>query len=140
MSPFVPGSIRDRSCPTAWWWRSHGSSPGTLLADLSAHVQQTPRPSNLPASGQNIASQANRDGVAERVADPAVHKHLAVNWALITSDDQLRAALARSIVKCAEPHDANPFSRMRSGPEVGKMLALVLLDDMHAIHRFPRRH
>src|SRR5713101_4723697 len=43
---------------------------------LLAHVQNTNSPYNLPAIGTNIADKANRDGVAERFADPAVHKSL----------------------------------------------------------------
>jgi hypothetical protein len=38
----------------------------------------------LPDIGKNIASKANREGVAERFHDPAVHKTIAVDLALIT--------------------------------------------------------
>src|SRR5882724_7159177 len=54
---------------------------------LLAHVHNTNRQYHLPAMGKKIASKANRDGVAERCADPAVHKSLAGALALITSDD-----------------------------------------------------
>jgi Transposase IS116/IS110/IS902 family len=103
-----------------------------------AHVQQTHRQDNRPAIGKNIAYQANRHGVAERVADPAVHKSLAVDWALITDDDQRLTDLARSLGQNATHHDAKTFYRRRSVPGVGTMVALVRLDAMHDIHRFPR--
>ena len=45
-------------------------------AELLAHVQQTNSQYNLPAIDKKIASKANRDGVAERCADPAVHKSI----------------------------------------------------------------
>ena len=51
-------------------------------AALLAHVPNTTRQSNLPASGKKIASTANRDGVAARFAAPAVPKSLAGDWAL----------------------------------------------------------
>jgi hypothetical protein len=41
-------------------------------ADLLAHVQNTNSQYNLPEIGKKIADKANRDGVAERFADPAV--------------------------------------------------------------------
>jgi transposase len=58
-------------------------------AELLAHVQHTNSQDNWPEIGKKIASKANRDGVAERFADPAVHKTIEVDWALITYDDQL---------------------------------------------------
>jgi transposase len=76
--------------------------------------------------------------VAERFADPAVHKSLEVGLALIGYDDHLLTDLALYIVKSAKQHDANTFYRLRSVPGVGKILALVLLYEIHEIHRFPR--
>ncbi len=107
-------------------------------ADLLAHVQNTNSQYNLPEIGKKIAYKANRDGVAERFADPAVQKSVEVDLALITYDDQLLTDLELSIVKSAKQHDANTFYRLRSVPGVGKILALVLLYEIHDIHRFPR--
>jgi hypothetical protein len=58
-------------------------------SELLAHVQHTTSQYNLPEIGKNIAYKANRDGVAERFADPAVQKTSEVDLALITDDDQL---------------------------------------------------
>lgn len=107
-------------------------------AELFAHVQHTNRQDHLPEIGKKLASKAHRDGVAERFADPAVHKSIAVDLALMTYDDQLLTDLELTIVNSAKPHDANTFDRLRSIPGVGKILALVLLDDLHDSHRFPR--
>jgi hypothetical protein len=107
-------------------------------AELLAPVQQTTSQYHLPEIGTNIASKAHRNGVAERFADPAVPTRIAVDVALITSDDPRLTALERSSVKNAQHHDAHTFSRRRSGPGVGKMLALVRRYDIHDIHRFPR--
>ncbi|MBM3222460.1 MAG: IS110 family transposase [Candidatus Tectomicrobia bacterium] len=54
-----------------------------------APVHQTHSQYTLPAMGKNIASKANRDGGAERCADPAVPKSIAVDLALIPSDADL---------------------------------------------------
>src|ERR687895_1716207 len=50
-------------------------------AELLTHVQPTNSQYNLPEIGKKIAYKANRDGVAERCADPAVHKSLDVDLA-----------------------------------------------------------
>jgi hypothetical protein len=55
--------------------------------ELLAPVPHTNRPSHLAAIGNNLADKANRDGVAERVADPAVQKSMAVDLALVSHDE-----------------------------------------------------
>jgi transposase len=105
---------------------------------LLAHVHNTNSQYTLPAIGKKIASKANRDGVAERFADPAVHKSIAVDLALITSDDALLRDVERTLVKTAKHHDAQTLYLLQTVPGIGKILRLVLLDDMHAIARFPR--
>ncbi len=73
---------------------------------LLAHVHNTASQSTLPAMGKKIAYQANRDGVAERCADPAVHKSIVVDRALITSYDALWRDVERTLVTTAQHHDA----------------------------------
>src|SRR6266851_9933329 len=73
---------------------------------LLAHVHNTNSQSHLPAIGTKIAYTANRDGVAERCADPAVPKSLEVDLALITYDDARLRDVALTIVKTAKHHDA----------------------------------
>ena len=53
-------------------------------AELLAHVQNTTSHYNLPAIGKKIAYQANRDGVAQRFAEPAVQQRIEVDLALST--------------------------------------------------------
>jgi transposase len=107
-------------------------------AELLAHVQNTNSQYNLPEIGKKIAYKANRDGVAERFPDPAVQKSLEVDLALIDYYDRLLTDLELHIVHTAKEHDANTFYRLRSIPGVGKILALVMLYEIHDIQRFPR--
>jgi transposase len=107
-------------------------------AELLAHVQNTNSQYNLPAIGKKIAYKANRDGVAERFADPAVQKSIAVDLALIPYDDELLGDVERTIVNTAKHHDANTRYLLQTVPGIGKMLSLVLLYDIHDINRFPR--
>ena len=106
--------------------------------ELLAHVQNTNSQYNLPAIGKKIAYKANRDGVAERFADPAVQKSIEVDLALITYYDALLRDLELTIVKTAKHHDANTLYLLQTVPGIGKILSLVLLYEIHDIKRFPR--
>jgi transposase len=105
---------------------------------LLAHVQQTNRQYHRPAIGTNLADKATRDGVAERLADPAVHKRIAVDRSRIDSDDQLLRDRELSLLKAAQHHDANTRYLLRTGPGIGQLLSRVLLYDIHDLDRFPR--
>jgi transposase len=107
-------------------------------AELLPHVQQTNRQYNLPAIGQQIADQANRDGVAERFPDPAVQKSIEVDLAVIGHYDALLRDLECAIVTTAKQHEANTLYWLQTVPGIGKLLSLVLVYEMHGIARFPR--
>jgi transposase len=109
-----------------------------IRAELLAHVQQTHSQYNLPEIGKKLAYQANRAGVAERFLDPAVQKSIEVDLALIDTYDRLLTTLELDLVQTAKTHDAQTFYRLRSIPGIGKILALVLLYEIHDSHRFPR--
>jgi transposase len=106
--------------------------------ELLAHVQNTNSQYNLPAIGKNIAYKANRDGVAERFADPAVQKSIEVDLALVSYYDELLRDVELTIVKTAKQHDANTLYLLQTVPGIGKILSLVLLYEIHHIDRFPR--
>jgi transposase len=107
-------------------------------AELLAHVQNTNSQYNLPEMGKKIAYKANRTGVAERFSDPAVQKSMEVDLALIGYYDQLLSDEELHIVKAAKQHDANTLYLLQTIPGIGKILRLVLLDEIHDIERFPR--
>jgi transposase len=103
-----------------------------------APLQNTPSPYHLPEIGKTIAYQANREGVAERFAEPSVRKRIEVDLALIDPYDPLLTDLELSIPHTAQAHDAHTFYRLRSVPGIGKILALLRLYDIDDIPRFPR--
>ena len=107
-------------------------------AELLAHIQNTNSQYNLPEIGKKIAYKANRGGVAERFPDPAVHKSVEVDLALIDFYDQLLRDVELTIVQTAKQHDAQALYRLQSVPGIGKILRLGLLYEMHDITRFPR--
>jgi hypothetical protein len=107
-------------------------------AERLAHSHQTNRPYHRPEIGQKLASTVHRDGVAARVPEPAVHKSLAVELALMGHSDRRLTDLERDLVQTATAHEAQTFSRWRASPGVGQSLALVRRDDIHDIRRVPR--
>jgi transposase len=106
-------------------------------AELFSHVQNPHSQDNLPELGKKIASQANREGVAARLRDPAVPKPLEGDLARITYDDELRRDLALHILPTAKQHDAHTLSLVQPVPGIGKVLSRVLLYESHRIARFP---
>ena len=96
-------------------------------AQLLTPIQNTNAQYNLPELGKKIAYKANREGIAERFADPHVRQSIEIDLALIEYYDQLLNDLELAIVRLAKQHDVNTFYRRRSIPGVGKILALTLL-------------
>src|SRR5438093_2624389 len=107
-------------------------------AELLTHVQNTNSQYNLPEIGKKIAYKANRAGVAERFADPAVQKSIEVDLALLGHYDELLRDIELSVLKAAKQHDAHALYLLRTVPGIGEILSLVLLYEIHDIQRFPR--
>ena len=107
-------------------------------AERLTHSQHTTSQYHLPERGKKSAYKANRDGVAERLADPAVQKSIDVDLTLIDHDDRLRRAMELTILKTAKQLDAHTRYLLRTVPGIGALLSLVLLYESHDIHRFPR--
>jgi transposase len=106
-------------------------------AELLAHVQQTNSQDHLPALGQKMASKANREGVAERCADPAVHQSLAVDLARITYDEARLRDVERTLRNTAKHQDAHTLYRLPTVPGIGTSLSRVWRYEIHDINRFP---
>jgi transposase len=107
-------------------------------AELLTPIQNTNSQYNLPEIGKKLAYKANRDGVAERFADPAVQKSIAVDLALIGHYDELLRDVELSILTAAKQHNGNTLYLLRTVPGIGELLSLVLLYEIHDIQRFPR--
>jgi len=101
-------------------------------------VQQTNRQDNWPERGQPLADQAHRPGVAERWADPAVPKRIAVALTLLDHDDRVLNALEGSMLHTATPPDAHTRYPLQTVPGSGTIRSLVRLDELPDIKRCPR--
>jgi len=106
-------------------------------SELLVHIQNTNSQYCLPEFGKKIAYKKNREGVAEHFPDLSVRKSMEMDLALIDHYDELLTDVELYITKAAKIHDADAFHRLRSVPGIGKILALVILYEIHDIHRFP---
>ena len=106
-------------------------------AELLGHIQMTNQQYNLPDIGKKIAYRSNREGVAERFADPSVASNVSFDLKRIEFYDGLLNQIELEILRHAKQHDANTFHLLDSVPGVGKILGLVLLYEIHDISRFP---
>jgi len=139
--------LRGGMLPMAYVYPAELRAPRDLLrrrchlmrkrAELLAHIQNTTSQYCLPPFGKKIAYRKNRDGVAGRLADPSVCQSMERDVALIDHDDTLLNDVERYLTNTAKVHDVNAFYRLRSVPGIGKILALVLLYEIHDIDRFP---
>jgi transposase len=107
-------------------------------AALLAHVQNTNSQYHPPEIGKKLAYKANRTGVADRFPAPSVRKTAEGALPLIDYDEERLREVERYIVETAKHHAVQTFYRLRSTQGVGKILALVPLDELQDITRFPR--
>ena len=106
-------------------------------AELLSHIQNTNTQYNLPVIGERIAYKANRKSIADRFEDPSVNKSIQIDLAMIDTYDKLLKDVELYILKHAKAHDANTLYLLQTIPGVGKILALVMLYEIHDIGRFP---
>jgi hypothetical protein len=91
----IAGLLRGGLLPQASVYPAAMRAPRELLrrrvhltrqrAEWLAHIQKTNSQYNRPESGKKMAYTANREGVAERCREPAVHKSVEGDLALMAS-------------------------------------------------------
>jgi transposase len=108
-------------------------------AEALAHLVNTNSQYNLPPLSKKLSYAANRAelDLPARFTDPSVRANVEVDLALIDGYDEQIHRLESYLVKTARVDDAQGFARLQSVPGVGKVLALVLLYEVHDVRRFP---
>ena len=109
-------------------------------AELLTHLQILNAQYNLAPFPKKLSFAANRTemDIAARFPDPSVQQSAAVDLAVAERLDELIGELELYLVRTAKVDDVQTFYRLRSIPGVGKVLALVLLYELHDIGRFAR--
>jgi transposase len=107
-------------------------------AALFTHLQILNSQYNLPPLPKKLSFAANRAemDVEHRFADVSVQKNAAADLALIDCLDEQIAALELYLTRTAKVDDVQTYHRLQSIPGVGKVLALVLLYEVHDVKRF----
>jgi transposase len=107
-------------------------------AEAIAHIQNTNSQYNYAPFGKKLSYAANRAElqVAERFTEPSVRRMIDIDLALIDQYDTLLGDVELYLTRTAKVDDADTFHRLRSVPGIGKILALVLLYEIHDIRRF----
>src|SRR4029453_558145 len=110
-------------------------------AEALAHIQNTVSQYNLPPLAKKLTFAANRAGVAERFADESVRRMVESDLELIGHADEQLQNLELYLVRHAKIDDPQAYPLLQTIPGVGKVLALILLYEMHDTARFgDQRH
>jgi transposase len=108
-------------------------------AEALVHLTNTNSQYNLPPFAKKLAYAANREelNLPERFADPSVRQNVALDLALVETCDQQIGAVELYLTRTAKVDDPQAYARLLSVPGIGKVLALILLYEIHDIGRFP---
>ena len=107
-------------------------------AELLAHIQNTRSQYNLPEFNKCISRKRNRAGISEQFEDPSVRKSIELNLTLLKQYDILLNDVELYLIRHAKEHNPNNLYILHTIPGVGKILALVMLYEIHDISRFER--
>ena len=105
---------------------------------LFTHLQILNSQYNLPPFAKKLAFAGNRQelNVAGRFSAPSVQKNAAADLTVIDCLDEQIATLELYLTRTAKVDDVQTYHRLQSIPGVGKVLALVLLYEIHDVTRF----
>lgn len=107
-------------------------------AEALAHIVNTASQYNLPPLTKKLTYAANREGIAELFTDPSARLNIEADLQLIDHFDEQLRRLELQLSRSAKVHDPQSYYLLRSAPGIGKILALVLLYEIHDIRRFPK--
>jgi transposase len=107
-------------------------------AEVVAHVVNTNSQYNLAPFGKKLIYARNRQAlqIAERFADASVRHNVELDLRLLDSLDELIGDVELYLERTVKVDDGDTFYQLRTIPGVGKILALVLLYEIHDIRRF----
>jgi transposase len=95
-----------------------------------------PRRCEKKAIPHGCAANRTEMNIAERFSDPSVQKSAAVNLALVDRLDELIGELELYLTRTAKVDAVQTYHRLQTIPGVGKVLALILLYELHDVGRF----
>jgi transposase len=108
-------------------------------AEALVHLQNTNSQYNQPPLAKKLSYAKNRTelDLPARFADPSVKKNVELDLALLATYDEHIRAVELYLTRTAKVDDPQAYQRLLSVPGVGKVMALVLLYEIHDVRRFP---
>jgi transposase len=108
-------------------------------AEALVHLTNTNSQYNLPPFPKKLAYAANRAALdlPARFADPSARRNVELDLALVEAYDAQIGAVELYLTRTAKVDDPQAYHRLLSVPGVGKILALILLYEIHDVGRFP---
>jgi len=107
-------------------------------AALFTHLQILNGQYNLPSFPKKLSFAANRAelNIPERFADASVQHSARVDLAVIDVLDEQIGTVELYLTRTAKVDDVQTYHRLQTLPGVGKVLALILLYEIHDMRRF----
>ena len=140
--------LRGGMLPQAYAYPKHMRATRDLLrrrmylmhhrAEALAHIVNTASQYNLPPMAKKLTYAANREGVAELFTDPSAKLNVEADLELINHFDEQLRRLELQLSRSAKVDNPQDYYLLRGIPGIGKILALVLLYEIHDIRRFPK--
>jgi transposase len=144
----IASLLRTKMLPVAYPYPQPTRSTRALLrrrmyfmhhqSELLTHIQNTNTQYNLPGFSKRIDRHSNRVGLPELFPDPMVRKSIEADVVLLDVYHAILLKLERQVLDQARHHDPVVLSLLRTVPGIGKILALVMIYEIHDIRRFPR--
>jgi transposase len=107
-------------------------------AELITHVVNTNTQYNLPPFGKKLMYARNRKelNILKRFTDPSVRMNIELDLRLIETLEELINDVELYLTRTVKVDLPQAYYLLNTIPGVGKILALVLLYEIHDIHRF----
>ena len=107
-------------------------------SELLSHIQNTKSQYNLPDFEKSIAYKRNRKDIQSHFSDASVQQSIIFDMALIDKYDELLRQVESYILQHAKEHRPQDLFLLQTINGTGKILAMVLLYEIHDITRFER--
>jgi len=107
-------------------------------SELISHIQNTRSQYLVEAFDSPVARKRHRHSIVEKFHDQAVAKTIESDLKLLNDYDDVIRDVENYLQRSVKTHDYNTFYLLRSIYGVGKILALVMLYEIHDINRFEK--
>ena len=107
-------------------------------AELLAHIQNTRSQYLVEAFDGPVARKRHRHNILEKFHEQAVAKTIESDLSLLNHYDTVISSLENYLKRVVKEQKYNDFFLLRTVPGIGEILALVILYEIHDIHRFEK--